>query len=66
MRIDSPQTASIARTLGAGGAWSVHGRILLGHVSVRRHGHFRVRFNQIVRVRRHRESFSFTNVYRAC
>jgi hypothetical protein len=55
-----------ARIVGTSGAWSRHGRVLVVSVAPRRGQRFRVRFTEQIAVRRHHESFSFTNVYRAC
>jgi hypothetical protein len=46
--------------------WRRHGRVLIVSVG-RGHGRrIRLRLTETIRVRGHRESFSFTKIYRSC
>jgi hypothetical protein len=55
------------RVRGARGVTlSRHGRVLIVHLAHRVHFSFRVTATERIRVRRHREHFSFTRVYRSC
>jgi hypothetical protein len=40
--------------------------VLIVHLAHRVHSSFRVTATERIRVRRHREHFSFTRVYRSC
>ena len=58
---------SLVRSSGARGVHSAaRPRGISVVLATRRHARFRLTFRETTRVRGHRESFTFTNVYRAC